>query len=615
MTETITRTVTVERKGLDLAERTVPVIISTETPVADQFGRTTVLVHDEDSIDLSGADRGLPLQIAHDRGALPIGRVEALKLIERTLRGVARISASERGTTVLRDIADGIITDVSVGATVRGEDWTERDGVLYAARWTPQEVSLVGKGADPGAHIQREEKAMTEMTKAPDPVVRAKAIEALFVGLEGPDWVLMERDALRSTDSVDEIRDRVFHRVKAAAVKSTHPADPAPSSVSAGRDGADKWVESVDRALTLRAGLVPPSERAAAERQVRESEHAGMSLREIARDYLRLRGANTRGDPLQVVARAMSAPALVMRESVFAHSTSDFSALLANTASKSLAAGYTENPETWRIWTRSVNMQDFKQHDFPVLSLFGDLAQVRESEEYTEGTFSDKKEVATLATYGKLFSISRQAIVNDDLNAFTEIPRRMGRAGARLVGDLVYNVLFDNAVMNEDAVALFDAATHGNFTASGTAIGVGSLNVGFTAMRTKTDPSGATLNILPTYLLVSAARENTARATIANEKDPSEGTTTAFEGMNPFFNRVQIVSDARLDGNSATAWYLAASPGMEVDTVNVGFLQGRSEPFLDQEEGFAIDGVRYKVRMDAVAWAGDWRGLYKNAGA
>ena len=36
-----------------------------------------------------------------------------------------------------------------------------------------------------------------------------------------------------------------------------------------------------------------------------------------------------------------------------------------------------------------------------------------------------------LATYGKMFSITRQAIINDDLTAFTDIPRKMGRAAAR----------------------------------------------------------------------------------------------------------------------------------------------------------------------------------------
>ena len=38
-------------------------------------------------------------------------------------------------------------------------------------------------------------------------------------------------------------------------------------------------------------------------------------------------------------------------------------------------------------------------------------------------------------------------------------------------------------------------------------------------------------------------------------------------------------------------------------------------PFLDQQDGWTIDGTSFKVRIDAVAKAIDWRALAKNAGA
>ncbi len=76
---------------------------------------------------------------------------------------------------------------------------------------------------------------------------------------------------------------------------------------------------------------------------------------------------------------------------------------------------------------------------------FGSLRQVREGAEYKYITTSDRKETIALATYGEIFSITRQAIINDDLNMLVDVPMKMGRAAKATIGDLVYKVLTDNA--------------------------------------------------------------------------------------------------------------------------------------------------------------------------
>ena len=42
---------------------------------------------------------------------------------------------------------------------------------------------------------------------------RNSQIEALFAGLEGPEWLQVERDAYKSADSIDVIRSRVMDRL------------------------------------------------------------------------------------------------------------------------------------------------------------------------------------------------------------------------------------------------------------------------------------------------------------------------------------------------------------------------------------------------------------------
>ncbi|MEL0625302.1 Mu-like prophage major head subunit gpT family protein, partial [Marinomonas arenicola] len=81
----------------------------------------------------------------------------------------------------------------------------------------------------------------------------------------------------------------------------------------------------------------------------------------------------------------------------------------------------------------------------------------------------DNAEQIQLATYGRLFSISRQTIINDDLQAFTKLPMKMGRAAIRTVGDLVYALLMSNPNM-KDGKSLFHADHNNILTAA--ALGV-----------------------------------------------------------------------------------------------------------------------------------------------
>ena len=50
------------------------------------------------------------------------------------------------------------------------------------------------------------------------------------------------------------------------------------------------------------------------------------------------------------------------------------------------------------------------------------------------------------------------------------------------------------------------------------------------------------------------------------------------------------------------------------DTLAACFLNGQTEPFMEQQEGFTTDGMSYKVRIDCVALPLDFRGLYRNDG-
>ncbi|MDP4849954.1 MAG: hypothetical protein NWQ95_06365 [Verrucomicrobiales bacterium] len=90
-------------------------------------------------------------------------------------------------------------------------------------------------------------------------------------------------------------------------------------------------------------------------------------------------------------------------------------------------------------------------------------------------------------------------------------------------------------------------------------------------------------------------------------------SATASSGDNIWRAALTPVFDARLDANDPAAWYLAGNPG-QFDTVEVAFLDGQQAPYLEERDGWNVDGVEYKVRIDAVAKALDFRALYRNDG-
>ena len=154
---------------------------------------------------------------------------------------------------------------------------------------------------------------------------------------------------------------------------------------------------------------------------------------------------------------------------------------------------------------------------------------------------------------------------------------------------------------------MFHATSHGANLDS-TALAAGApLDTGFAVMRTQ---SG--LDIIPRYLIVPSALEATALQ-IANQNIVA--TTVANTNLyGPGGPRpLTVVSDGQLDGNSTTAWWLAAGQA-QVDTVEVVFLQGEESPVLSREEGFSTDTLKYKIRQSFVVFAVDFRGLYQGNG-
>ncbi len=337
-------------------------------------------------------------------------------------------------------------------------------------------------------------------------------------------------------------------------------------------------------------------------------QYRGMSLLEIGRDFLEAQGVNTRGMERMRLAQEM----LHFRSGM--HGTSDFAALFANVASKRLRDAYAENVGTYTQWARRApNAPDFKNINIVQLSGAPELLRTNEHGEFKYGTMIDAGTSYALVTYGRMVSLTRQAIINDDLRAFERLVSAFGASSSRLENRLVYSQLTGNPTMG-DGVALFDAAAHKNLGAgAGSALQLSALKAGRTAMRLQKGLQGEELNLAPNFLIVPATLEQDAyQLTSSNYVPAKQGDVNEFRTGGR--TAVEPIVEPILDGVSDKEWYLASS-NSQIDTVEYCYLDGAEGPVIDSQNGFEIDGVTWKCRLDFAAKAVDHRGLYKGAGA
>lgn len=432
---------------------------------------------------------------------------------------------------------------------------------------------------------------------------KAKAwASAFYMSAAAANIPLVELNAIvAKSDTADAAKDALIDAMAKAQNKNLPNNNSQHVSITA--DGRDKFMSGVTRSLIAKAAYL------AGDKDGERNEFTSMSLSELARMTLEMGGVRKSfSDKFEMIGAAM-APVIMAG----AMSTSDFVNILANVANKAMLKGYGEADETFQLWTAKGTLSDFKTVSRVDLGLFPALTKVEEGAEYTYAKLTDRAVTVALATYGKMFSITRQAIINDDLNAFTKIPGKMGRSAARTIGNLVYAILTSNPTM-ADSVALFHA-THKNLqTGGGSVLGVTSLDIGRSAMAKQQDVDAVAtaLNIRPRSLIIPVALQGTATQLIRSQTEPGQSNPAL---ANRVANMVQnVVADGRLDVASATAWYLAADAS-QTDTIEVSYLNGVDTPVLEQQNGWKVDGVEFKVRMDAGVNLLDFHGLYKSAGA
>lgn len=580
-----------------------------------------ILGHTANEVDLTRLNDGAAVLLNHGMSKTDNAPLRSVGKTTRAWiengRGYVEVKMSRREgmESLIQDIRDDLIPGVSVGYQILERTLLSRkDGQpdeYRVTKWMPMEITLCDIPADPTVGLGRSiditneakmEKVQEAPAEAKQPEVnldeirtaeRSAAIkeerersQAIRVAVRSAGFDVAFADQLIDEGvAVDAARAKVLEKL---AERTEQTPVSSRADIHTIRDETETRRELMAEAILHRAK--PNSNLSDGARQ-----YAGLTMVDLARECLETQDIKTRGlDRMQIAGRAFEG-------------TSDLPNILANVANKSLRKAYEAAPRTFTAWASQSSAPDFKTISKMVMSDAPALEAVTENGEFKRGYVTDGKETYQLATVGKIIGLTRQAIVNDDLSAFTRIPAMFATAAANYESDTVYGILTANAAL-ADSVALFHS-THANLTGTGTAISVTSLGVARTLMRKQKTIKSVVMNLRPRFLIVPAALETIAAQYVSANYVANQSST-----INPFAGAFEVISEARLDDNSATAWYLAADPSV-IDTIEYCYLEGQNGVYIETRQGFDVDGMEIKARLDFAAKAIDYRGLYKNVGA
>jgi hypothetical protein len=472
-------------------------------------------------------------------------------------------------------------------------------GSITAETSAEDAARIEGEHREALAEIERINTEITRLTAAPQEVSpeiqralaneRTRVATVLRIGREfqrPADFIERHIDA--GTPEI-EFRSAILEDMRVASER--HRIFP---HAQIGQD------EVETRRAGMTAAIVARLAQAGGQRGVQVPEiaqpWAGRDLVEIAADCIGWRG------PLRT---ARQVDEMLHRAFL---TTSDFPGIFTNALNVRLLARYQLAAPTYRLWAAQTTVPDFRASPVIRAGDFPTLQPVNEAGEIKSAAFSESKETFQVRAYAVMLNITRQMMVNDQLNAIEQV---LGSAGER-VADWENVQAYASLLLNDvgpvlltDSKAVFHA-DHGNFTTSGTAISITSMGIARALMMRQTTLDGLKANFTPVTLLTSPEA-----LTVAEQLLTAITPATIATAVPESLRRVTPVADANITG---VPWFLFASPQV-APTFQYGYLSGFEGPRLSSEDVFDMQGMRVKLEHDFGVGAIDYRGAYRNDGA
>lgn len=336
----------------------------------------------------------------------------------------------------------------------------------------------------------------------------------------------------------------------------------------------------------------------------RKNFRHGVSLQELLAHYARQNGwtgRTVRGNEKAVLQAAFS--------------TTTLPQILGNTANKMIMEGFNYVESTWRELCVPRPVSDFKAHT--IHRLTGDMQyeEVGPDGKLKHAEVGETNYTNAADTYGKIFSLTRRDIRNDDLGALAAVRSRLGRGAALKLNDVFWTAFIDNSTF-------FASGNSNYFDGAATLLQSSSLTTAVKMFREQTDEDGKPLGVTPALLLVPPALEVDADELFVSTNNNTGGSSTKSKvpNRNSHAGKYRPLTSAYLSnssytGYSDTAWYLLADP-LDLATMDVVFLDGNEMPVVEEAEAdFDTLGVQFRGYHDFGVSKHEYRAGVKSKGA
>ena len=409
-------------------------------------------------------------------------------------------------------------------------------------------------------------------------------------------------------DPAEHIRSgATMDTVRAAAVEHMIKHG-APVQTGARDTGGDGFRAGAVDAVLMRAGVLleHPAESA--------DQFRGMSLRDLAIECMARDGEGSTASLLRMGKDDLWN--MACRQ--FFNPTAAFPAILDNAIKKAIEHRYNHIPTTFQLWTSKGSVTDFKptkDHSY-LIGGAGEFKRVGENGELAHDTpRTELLPQRQIDTYGRQFSMSRQAFINDDIGFITEVPGLYAASAKRTINKGVYSILMKNPAIF-DGVPLFDTA-HKNVAATPSAPSIDSLQKMMLKLLRQTDPFGEAITIQPKYIIVPVGYGFLLSQLLETQvlDVTGIGSHTANALYN-YRNQLQVIEEGTLNamaGTGAVPWFMVGDPSY-AKSLQVDYLNGQEAPTIRRSEVPGQLGYVWDIWLDWGITAVDFRGIARNSG-
>lgn len=455
---------------------------------------------------------------------------------------------------------------------------------LMGSRKNPTPEAKPNEGE--GDEAQRAIKAETERTLEIMELCRSFGIE----DTEAKKYIKEET-------SIEQVRKLVMDKM----IENGQPIH-----VTGQREaGEDNFREDVSTGILLRAGIDVKDASAGAQKL------RSMALRDIAIECLTRENAgerlNTRSQDELF--------AMLTRD--YYNPTAAFPSIMDLAINKSYKAGYERVPVTFEQWTAKGSLKDFKAQDnYYVAGTAGEFFELPQNGELKQDAPQDEKLPSRqLKTFGRQFTMSRQAFINDDIGYITTIPKRYAASAKKTINTQVYRVLTQNPVIYDGSQLFSDA--HKNIIATGTDFTIEAAQKIMTMLQLQTDQFGEPIIIRPAYWVVPVGYAFKIQSILWSQTINTTSNTQAYNPLYAYRNSIVPVEDPTLNaligGNNAMPWFLVADKD-DAPVIQIDYLNGQEIPTIRRMEKPGTLGFVWDIYLDWGVTVVDYRGIVKNSG-